>query len=412
MRVLFVTPYYAPDLGPSSPLVTMLCEDFVTLGHQVTVLAAVPHFPSGHVPAEYRRQIWHWETQNGVRVCRVLVPSGDRGQFLHRALVFVVYQILSMIIGLAQSYDVVIITNPAIETGLPFTVLSVLRRKPAIFCVWDVYPEAGVKLGIFRHSFVISIVKALEDFCLLRSQCIQVLSPQFSDTLVKRGISPKKIVLIPVWLDTDFLQPQPRHNDFARESKLDGHFVVMYAGNHGHSQALDTVLQAAQLLETERAIHFLFVGDGINKPILQSHAHQMGLKNITFISFQPRERLPEMLASADVALIPLKRGLGQDSLPSKVFPILACGKPMVVSVDEDCELADLVRRAGAGICVAPESPQEIANAILSLYASSELCKQLGSSGREYAIKHHSRDSAVRQFEYLLLNISTPKSQLL
>lgn len=402
MRILMVTPNYEPDLGPASPLVTMLCEDLAKLGHQVSVLTAVPHFPTGIVAEKYRGYLWQRSKLDGVQVIRVWVPSGDRRKLIHRIFTFVSFQLLSTLRGMSQSYDAIILTNPAIETGLPFAVLAGLRHKKSIFCVWDVYPDVGVHLGIFRHQPIIATVKALEDFCLHRATYVQVLSPEFATTMVQRGVNQERIALIPPWIDTDFHRPLPKENEFAKEFNLLDRFVVMYAGNMGHSQGLEHLLQAAKLLSSNDLIQFVLIGDGASKTDLQQQVQQMGLRNVSFIPFQPRERLPNVLASADISFISLKKGIGQDSLPSKTFPILASGCPILAAVEEKCELWNLVQRAEAGICVEPENPQQLADAIKYLAGSQELCEQMGAHGREYAVKYHSRDSAAKEFEKLLI----------
>lgn len=401
MHILLITPYYAPDLGPSSPLVAMLCEDLVALGHTVEVLAAVPHFPTGAVPAAYRGRLWQTETRNGVQVHRVWVPEGDRSRLVHRALVFAIYQVLSAAAGLMRRCDALIILNPALETWLPFAVLSTLRGKPAIFGVWDVYPDVGVRLGIFRQRAVVALVGALEDFCLRGARAVQVLSNGFIPPLVGRGVPPEKLVLIPPWLDTDFHRPVPRRNPFSNEAGLDERFVVLYAGNLGHSQGLEHVLEAACAFRADDQVRFVFVGDGAQRAALQEQARQMELSNVLFLPFQPRERLPDVLATADVALVSLRAGVGQDSLPSKTFPLLASGRPIVAAVDEGCETWNLVQRAGAGLCVAPETPAQLVQALHVLRQDAALCAHMGQCGRAYALRHHDRRIAAQAFDDLL-----------
>jgi colanic acid biosynthesis glycosyl transferase WcaI len=401
MRLLVVTPYYAPDLGPSAPLLTMLCEDLVALGHRVTVLAAVPHFPSGHVEPEYRRPFWKWEAPAGVDVCRLWVPSGDRANLRHRLVTFVVYQLLALIVGLGQRYDAAIITNPAIETGLPFAALAWLRRRPAVFCVWDLYPEVGIRLGVFRNPLVISVVRALEDFCLRRADAVQVLAEGFLENLCGRVGQATRMAVIAPWLDTDFVRPLPRRNAFAEEHGLTDGCVILYAGNLGLSQALDKVLLAAGLLLPQADVRFVFVGEGAAREQLMAQATRLGLSNVRFIPFQPRERLPDLLATADVALVSLQAGIGDDSLPSKTFPLLASGRPIIACVDEGSAIRAVIQQAEAGLCVAPEDPEALAGAIRLLAHDPALRQQMGANGRRFALSHHSRRTAAEQFERLL-----------
>lgn len=385
---------------------TLLCEELARRGHTVTVLCAVPHFPSGHVPQEYRHGVWQWGEQKGVRVCRVRVPSGDRANLLHRLWVFLVYQVLVAVAGFKVQYDAALVTNPAIETFLPFAVLCWLRRKPCVYAVWDVYPEIGVRMGLFRNQTVIRIVGFLEDFCLHRADHIHILSDGFRTDLAAHRVAPDRIAVIPHWLDTSHIRPLPRLNSFSSENALDDCFVVQYAGNLGLSQGLETVLEAARLLKDEEDVLFLFVGEGAGKLPLEQLA--VGLNNIRFLPYQPRECLPEVLATADVSLVVLKRGIGSASLPSKLFSILASGRPVIASVDTNSDARRLVQTAEAGKCVEPEDPRQLADAILSLRADLSRCEEMGANGRAWAEKRHSPQSAAEQFEQLFAYIMRGK----
>ena len=402
MKILLVTPYYDPDLGPSAPMFTTLSENLVARGHAVTVLCAVPHFPSGIVPPEYRRDLWKWDEQNGVQICRARVPSGDRANLLHRTLVFIVYQLLVTLAGLRLQYDMALVTNPAIETGLPFVFLCWLRRKPCIYAVWDLYPEVGVRMGLFRNRIVIRLIRLLEDFCLHRAQRIQILSDGFCADLTHHSLAPGGITVIPHWLDTDLICPQPRKNPFSLEHSLDECFVVLYAGNLGLSQGLETVLESARQLADRSDILFLFVGAGAGSSQLVEQA--AGLRNVRFLPFQPRERLPEVLAAADISLVILKQGIGSVSLPSKLFSILASGRPVIASVDKNSDTWNLVGSSQAGLCVRPENPAALANAILALKDDPLQREQMGRNGRLWAEKYHSPQSAAGQFEQLFFSV--------
>jgi colanic acid biosynthesis glycosyl transferase WcaI len=401
MRVLMLTPYYAPDLGPAAPLFTMLSGELARLGHQVTVIAAVPHYPSGQVPAEYRGMRIRRSTEEGVLVVRVPVPSTRRSDLRQRLAQYLSYQVLATWVGLKLRFDVVLAANPALWVGLPFACLAVLQCKPAIFSVHDVYPDVGVRLGVFRHRAVIAAVARLERFCLDHAVAVRILSESFRPGLRGLGVPDDKMVLIHDWVDTDLIRPLPRQNDFARECGLTDQFVVLYAGNIGLSQGLEHVLVAARLLDDCPNLQFVFVGDGSGRERLKADAQQSGLKNVQFLPFQPRARLPEVLATADISLVVLQQGIGGGSLPSKTFSILASGRPVLASVDEGSETWELVQRAEAGLCVPPANPVRLADAILTLRQDEGLRQRLGQNGRAWAEQHHSPGAAAERFESLM-----------
>jgi putative colanic acid biosynthesis glycosyltransferase WcaI len=407
MRVMVLSEYYEPDLGPDAPLFTMLCENLVQLGHQVTMITAVPHYPSGRVSTEFRgKGKWLWKSvENGVEVVRVSLPSLDRSKFPQRMLQFICYQIGATWASLGKQYDVVISSGPSLEVWLPYAYLVGLRHKPAIYFVLDVYPGVGVTLGIFRRKMVVAMVSKLERFCLDKASAILVLSDSFRLELRTLGVPDEKMILVSIWVDTNLVHPMPRDNNFSRENDLNGKFVVLYAGNLGLSQELGQVLVAAEMLKEYQDVSLVFVGDGANRAQLVAEAEHRQLKNVKFLPYQPRQRLPEVLASADVSLVKLQRGVSLSSVPSKTFSLLASGRPILANVDEKSECWELIKQAKAGLCVPPGDPSALVETILTLKKDRQLCDQMGHNGRTWAENYHSPQAAAKKIEKLLLEIT-------
>lgn len=411
MKVLVIGTLYEPDLGPSAPLFTLLSENLVKRGHQVTVITMVPHYPSGRVRPDFRGR-WIWRsTESGVRVIRVGIPSADRSNLSRRLLQYVCYQIGAVWAGLFETYDVVLAANPFLTVFLPFVWFVALRCKPVVYSVQDLYPDVGVRLGIFRGKLVITLATTLEGFCLKQACVVQIISDSFRSRLSEMGVREDRIVLAYDWVDTDLIHPLPRENLFSGQHDLNGRFVVLYAGNLGFSQGLEHILTTARLMADYRDILFVFVGEGAAQESLRSRALEDQLSNVRFIPFQPRNALPQVLASADISLVPLRHGIGLDSLPSKIFSILASGRPLLVSVDEGSEIRKLVKQAQAGMCVSPENPSVLVDAILRLKQSPEWRECLGRNGREWAEHYHSPQSAAAQFETLLLAARSSKKAM-
>ena len=404
-RILFITPYYPPDIGPSAPLVSSLCERLAAENHTVSVIAAFPHYPTGMISPEYRGKLWHRCTRKNVEVWQVWIPSGKRNNLLHRMTVFVIYQIMATLVGLRLNYDVAILTNPAIETGLPLAVLCWLRKKPGIFCVWDLYPEIGIKLGLFHDPLTIRIVKELEDFCLQHAAAVQTLAKSFLPHINQRVHSAKPIIYIPPWVDTQNLSPVARNNPFSREHGLDDDFVVMYAGNIGFSQNLESILLVAQNLMEEENLQFVFVGDGPAKESLQNQADKLKLKNVTFIPYQPQSRLPEVLSTADLGLVSIQFGAAAHSIPSKTFSLMACQRPILASVEKGCDLHNLIQHTRSGICIRPDDSNSLAVAIIDLKGNVSQRTTFGHNGRDYVEKNCSVTAAAGQFNELIFEVS-------
>ncbi|MGO8734233.1 MAG: glycosyltransferase family 4 protein [Terriglobia bacterium] len=404
MRILVVTPFYAPDLGPSAALYEMLCEELVRLGCEVSVISAVPHYPTGRVAKEFRGRLVQRERRQGVDVTRVWVPSVDRARLGLRLLGFFCFQVLGAFVGLNRRYDVLLASNPALEVLLPVVVLGVLRRKPMIYSVHEIYPDVGVKLGIFRHRPVIKAIDWMERLCCRRAGYVRVLSEGYKRVLESKGMPESKLAVIWDWVDTDFICPLPRRNAFSAQWGLDARFVAMYAGNLGLTQGLEQVLEAARLLEEAPAIRIVLVGDGAAKGSLQQWVERAGLTNVQFIPFQQRELLPWVMASADVSLLTLKRGMGTDSVPSKCYSIMASGRPIIASVDKGSDTWNVIQQADCGLCLEPENPLALAKAILELHRHEGLRARLGANGRDYVVSRHSKLAAAQQFYSLLRSL--------
>jgi colanic acid biosynthesis glycosyl transferase WcaI len=407
MRVLVLVVHYLPDGGPSAPLYGMLCERLARRGHEVTVVSAVPHYPTGQVQVAYRGRPWRRTEENGVTVIRLWIPSVDRKRLLWRIVQFSVFQLGAALASLTLNPDVVIAATPALGIWLPYSLLVWLRRKAAIYSVHDVYPEVGIKLGVFQNPAVIRVVSWLEQSCLAGAAQIRILSESFIPAIKGLGVPQDKLTLVYDWADTDFIQPLPRENSFSVEQGLDGKFVVLYAGNMGLTHGLRTIVDAAMLLKDHPGIRFLFVGEGGGKDTAIAHARECKLSNVCFLPYQPRERLPEILASADVSLVTLQQGLGHGSLPSKTFSILASGRPIIACVDPASDTWNLIARSGAGICVPPDDPGALAEAVTRLTFNPELRQSCALNGRTYALAHHSPEKATIAFEHLLQNALRP-----
>jgi colanic acid biosynthesis glycosyl transferase WcaI len=404
MHILMLVPYYAPDLGPAAPLFTLLSEALVKRGHKVSVIAAVPHYPSGSVPKEFRKQWIQRSVENGVEVVRIRIPSVKRASLVQRLLQYICYQIGAAWVGFRMQYDVVYVTNPSLWVWLPFKLLVMSKRKPAIFSVQDLYPDVGIILGIFRHKFVIKAVAWLEKTCLKNSALISIISDSFRPGLKALGVPDNKMVLIPNWVDTELIKPNAKQNGFSKDHNLSDRFVILYAGNIGLSQGLENVLSVAKQLENYPDPLFVFVGEGGGRENLIERAERNHLTNVSFIPFQPREKLPEVLSSASISLITLKRGMGAGSLPSKILSGLASGRPLIVSIDEGTDTWNLVEQAEAGLCVPPEDAPRLVEAILTLMNDPELCERMGKNGRTWAEKNHSPQVAAERFEQLFFTL--------
>jgi len=401
MKILVVTYLYKPDKGPSVSLFAMLCERLVDRGHEVTVITTIPHYPSGITDTEYRNKWIQKSKEQGVQVIRVRIPSLNRQKLSSRLLQFLTFQVGASIACLKEEYDFAIVANPAINKGLPFFAVATLRNRPSIFLVADVYPDVGIETGVFKNMLVIRFVEAIEKYCLRNADIVWVLSESFVPRMKSMGVMTERLNVLGVWVDTDFFKPLPRQNSFSNEHSLNTKFVVLYAGNIGLSQGLENILIVADQLSEYPEIQFVFVGEGIGREVLIARAAEMKLGNVQFIPFQPWERVPEIMATADVSVVSLKSGIGVQSLPSKSFTYLASGRPILAIMDEDSAIWRLVEQSKSGKCVSFGNTVDIVGAILKLYHDPTARQTMGENARSWAVHNCSVYHAVDHVECMI-----------
>jgi colanic acid biosynthesis glycosyl transferase WcaI len=402
LQIVCVSPFYAPDLGPSAAMLELLCEDMVQQGHAVTMVAAVPHYPTGIVPPAYRERWLTREERGGVTVLRVWVPSGERANLWRRAWSFVVFQLLAAIQCARVPCDSALVVNPAIETWLPFVVLRGLRRRPCVFGVWDLYPDVGIRAGIFSRPWLAKTVGALERSCLEGATHVQALSAPLADALHERMSTPAKVRVVPLWIDVDAHAPAAKHNAFSTANDLAERFVVLHAGNMGHAHGLEHVVDAARLMELEgESPLFCFVGDGPRRLAIEGRVRQYGLSNVRLFPFQPREQLAAVIGTADIGLVSVAAGVGDAVMPSKVLALMAAGKPVIAVTDASSALARLIADSGAGLIVTPGAPDALAAAVAHLRADPALRARCGAAGRAFVRRRHHRTAAAGAFLELL-----------
>jgi colanic acid biosynthesis glycosyl transferase WcaI len=406
MRVLFLTTYFLPDTGANALLMAQLAEELARFGHEVTVVTSLPHYEHHRISAGYRRKLWIKEDSAGLVIYRVFlyVPK-NKNSLIGRAISYLSWNILSAWICLAtKRADILFVPSPPLTNGAVAWMIGLLRRVPFIYNVQDIYPDIAARLGLLKNRIIISGFKLLEMMVYSGSEAVCVISDGFRLNLLSKGVPKHKLHVIPNFVDTEFMRPLPRRNSFSADREWDGRFVVLFAGNVGLSQGLEGVLTAADRLRDHSDILFAIVGSGASKSALARQAEILRLDNVRFYPFFPRLNVPEMYASSDVCLVPLKRGLAADSVPSKVYTILAAARPLIASVDENSDTWTLVKKAECGLCVRPEDPHELAEAIAEIYHHRELGLRMGANGRKYVEEHHSRSHTARKYERLFQSV--------
>jgi colanic acid biosynthesis glycosyl transferase WcaI len=398
--------YFEPDIGANAVIVTELAEELVNHGHHVTVVTGFPHYATNVTEGEYKGKIITREISGNLNVIRTyLFTSSQKDRFHVRFLNYISFNILSTIAGLFSGHqDIILAPSPPLTIGLSAAIIGFFKRIPYLYNVQDINPDVLIKLGILKNRLFIRFAKGLEKFVYRFASQITVLSQGFKDNLLKKGVPESKLTIIPNFIDPDFVKPLPRENDFRIRLNLQEQFVVLYAGNLGHSQNLEHLLACAKSMVDEKDIIFLIVGNGSRELYLKTQAQELSLANVIFLPFQPCEEVPLIYGAADVSLVTLKKGIALDSVPSKLYTIMASARPVVAAVDQGSDAWQLVEKANCGVCVEPENPLALQRAITALKEDPKRRSELGNNGRRYVVDHHTRKMIGNTYHDLMTRL--------
>ncbi len=407
MRILLLTQWFPPE---PQKLLFELAVTLKELGHDVTVLTGLPNWPTGRIYPGYKYRLWQKEEMGGVTVIRVpLYPDHSRNGVL-RALNFFSFSFAAALLGpfLAPRVDVIHVVHPPITMGVAAWVISRLRGVPFTYEIQDMWPETLVATGMVRKAWALRLVGWLAQWVYRRADGIRVISPGFRDNLIAKGVPAGKIHTISNWVDPEFYMPVPPNEMRRQELGFSNKFVVVYAGTIGPAQEIDTLVEAAALLEDLPDVILAIFGDGMEREILTEKIAARGLKNVRFYGHRPATDMPGIYALTDVLLIHLKDDpLFRITIPHKTFVYMAVAKPVLAAVEGD--VADVITKAGAGITCHPSQPRLLADAIRQLRAMPpEKLVQMGQQGRKAAETTYERKTLVSQVA-LLLHSATEKT---
>jgi glycosyltransferase involved in cell wall biosynthesis len=410
MKILLLTAYFPPDTGSAAHLFYELGRAFVERGHGVTVLTGMPGYHALGPLEKYKGKKRIKEDMEGMEVVRVAMPQLPRHLMVGRALWQFggAWALFLAGLGLPKA-DAAIVYSPPLPLGLTAWGLKKLQGLPFILNVQDLFPQSIIDLGLLRNRWLIRFFEEMERFVYRHANIITVHSEGNREHVMRKldKGQAEKVKVIPNWVDVHFIQPGPRMNWFREAHGLGDAFVVSFAGVLGYSQDLDVVLDAARILEDggwRSEILFLIVGDGVERPRLEAKARQMGLNNVRFLPMQPREKYPAVLHASDIGLATLHAEVRTPVVPSKILSIMAAGRPVVAAMNLDGDGPRLIAEARCGLCVPPEDPRALAEAILQLYHDASLREELGRNGRRYVEKYLSLEACVERYEQLLRQV--------
>lgn len=418
MNLLVLCPHFAPDVAPTGEVMTRLGNELVRRGHRLHVVTSLPWYEHHRVEPGWGGKWVRREDTPWGAVTRVHPFPTDKRNIPARGLAFAGFTALAAARAVSWPVpggrpDGVLAMSPPLTLGVAGWLAARRWRAPYVFNIQDVFPDVAVELGAITSPLVIRMASALEEWTYQRADAVTVLSEDLRQNVLAKltargGLADdeqwqRKVRVISNFVDTDAITPRdaerdPRVRAYRAEHGIAGRRVVMYAGNVGFSQSFELMLEAARALSDRSDVVFVINGGGVARANLQRQA--VGLTNVCFVDFQPSERLPYVLAAADIHVVPLRRGLARSSVPSKTYSILAAGRPLVASVDEGTEVARLVERSGAGLAVPPDDRDAFIAAVTKLLDAPEAAAQMGQAARTFVESWASPAATARHYEDL------------
>jgi glycosyltransferase involved in cell wall biosynthesis len=388
-RILVLNQYYWPGVEATAHLLTELCEALAE-SYEVEVVTGVLH---GH--EDEPRRVEH----NGVLVTRVASTSYDRSRLGRRAVNYLSYlgSALHHALGGPKPDLVLCMTDPPIIGDLG---VLVGRRvgAPVLVISQDVFPEIATELDRLTNPAVVGVLRTLVGAYLSRADRIVAIGETMRERLVEKGAPPERLRVIPNWVDTREITPQPRDNEWARQHELVGRFVVMHSGNVGHAQDLDSLVRAATFLRDRDDVEIVIAGFGARHTEMVSLARRLEVEDtVRFLPYQKRSRLSLSLSSADVHVVGLAKGLSGYVVPSRLYGILAAGRPVVVTAEDESETARLVREVECGIVLPPGRPELLARTIRDAADGAYELAEMGRRGRVYVESEADRVVAMERY---------------
>ncbi len=383
--ILVITPYYEPDIGPSAPIFTMLCEALVKRGHKVTCITTRPHYTrelhdgSGRFPGVERTQM------NGVEMLRIGMPFRRGGGVLNRLM----HQTAFNIGALLASFRIrrpqsCIIDGPVLWSGLTWLYWCRFRKVEYLYNQHDIFPDVAWRLGWLSKGKIFKAWDFVEKTIYLGSKRVLVLGSSSKNLVVGKGVPTNKVDIFPVpvnFMDVD--AESASRVDFRKKWGLEGRFVVFYGGNLGQSQRSLELAEAAATLRDHERIHFVFVGEGDQKSTLEKYVKNEELKNVSIFPFQERRLIFDMYRSFDCGIVPLSPEISGEIVPSKAVFMMAAAMPILAWVGGECELANVVSESGCGRVVSG-NVQDLAAEILQWSEYGLNGEQYGRAGSRYA----------------------------
>lgn len=398
MRIIFISQYFAPEIGAASERISGLACNLSKLGHKVTVITGFPNYPLGEIYPGYTKKLFSLENNNGVKVIRVwLFTTGNTGATA-RLLNYLSFMFSSIIAGLwSGSVDCTIATSGPLFTALAGYIISTIKKAPFIFDVRDIWPERIYAGTNMKRDTLIKTLEKIEIFLYKKAARIIAVTNGIKNNIISKNISEGKVTVITNGVDMEIFSPQPRNKTLSEKLGIgESTFTVIYVGTLGLLQDLNLMVTCAERLKDYKNILFLIIGGGAKRDKFIDMVKRIGLTNVKILPPIPQRELCNYINLSDIGInANTDHPHNSMAIPVKIFPYMACAKPIILA--NRGEIAHLVKKYNVGLCVPPGDIEAFTNAILEFYHKRELCKQYGDNGYKLVNERFSMDRLARDF---------------
>lgn len=408
MKILLLPAYYYPEHVASSYISQNLQEALIKEGYSIELYAPTPtRGVSDEIREKYKKKKYEELYHGKLQVHRFAMMREGKNP-LQRAFRYFCCHGRHFIKGLkAKDVDLIFVASTPPTQGLMAVLLKKFKKVPLIYNLQDIFPDSMVGTGLTKKgSLLWKIGRKIEDFTYRNADKIIVISEDFKQNIMKKGVPEEKIEVIYNWVDEKAVINIERDKNILFEKYgLDkNNFYITYSGNIGLTQNMDMLVRVADKLRTKKDIHFVLIGEGVYKNNLIEIIHKTNLDNITVLPFQPYENISHVFSLGDVDLVISKKNVGQNSVPSKTWNIMSAERPVLASFDENSELQRIIENYKVGIFVKADDEEGLINSILQLYKDRNLCTELGKNGREFILKNLTKEKGTEKYIHAFENI--------
>jgi len=401
MKLIILTQYFPPEIGAPQNRLYELAIRLQQKGIDIQVLTAMPNYPKMEIMDEYKGKFYCFENLNGLNVHRSFIFVSKSKSIIFRLLNYFSFVFSSILFGSfkLKKADILICESPPLFLGISAWFLAKLKGAKFVFNVSDLWPESAEKLGLVTNKTFLKMATVLEEFCYRKSAYITGQTQGICKE-IKSRFPNKNVYWLPNGVDEKFFDIEHTREliDWRKENNFEEKdFLILYAGIVGHAQGLETIIHTAELLKEQNQIKFIILGSGPEKEKLQALKSEKNLNSVFFFDAQPKSRMPSIVNSIDVAVIPLKKlDLFLGAIPSKIFENLAMKKPLLLGVDGEAREL-FIEKGNAGLFFEPENFIELAEKTLQLYNHRDQTRKLGLNGYNYVLSNFSRNKIANEF---------------